>query len=42
VVWDCRDEKGIAVPAGAYVVEIYAVSPDGQAARHTVPLIVVR
>lgn len=42
VTWDLRDQKGIAVPAGAYAAEVRATSADGQSARILVPFVVVR
>lgn len=42
VTWDQRDSRGIAVPAGAYTVEIKATSTDGQSARVVAPLVVTR
>jgi len=40
--WDGRDQSGIALPPGAYTVEIRAVSEDGQVARATAPLVLTR
>lgn len=42
VVWDGRDSNGVALPAGAYMVEIIAVSADGQKARASVPVVLTR
>lgn len=42
ITWDGRDANGIAVPAGSYLVEIKAVSVDGQVVRHTAPIILTR
>jgi hypothetical protein len=42
VTWDMRDSKGISVPAGAYTVQIKAVTADGQSARVMAPLVVTR
>jgi WD40 repeat protein len=42
VTWDGRDQNGVAVPAGAYMVEIRASNSDGQAVRATVPVVVTR
>ncbi|MCS7300647.1 MAG: carboxypeptidase regulatory-like domain-containing protein [Fimbriimonadales bacterium] len=41
-VWDGRDQSGVALPPGAYTIEIRAVSEDGQVARATAPLILTR
>ncbi len=40
--WDGRDQSGVALPPGAYTIEIRAVSEDGQVARATAPLILTR
>ncbi len=42
LVWDGRDERGIALPPGQYLVEITAQTEDGQSARVAVPLLSVR
>ena len=42
VTWDGRDQNGVAVPAGAYMVEIRASNSDGQTVRATVPVVVTR
>jgi nitrogen fixation protein FixH len=42
MTWDGRDQNGVAVPAGAYMVEIRASNSDGQAVRATVPVVVTR
>jgi hypothetical protein len=42
ITWDLRDGKGVSVPAGAYTVEIKAVTADGQSARVVAPLVVTR
>jgi hypothetical protein len=42
LTWDYRDGKGVAVPAGAYLVEIRGTTPDGQSARVSVPHVVIR
>lgn len=41
-VWDGRDQGGVALPPGAYTIEIRAVSEDGQVARATAPIILTR
>jgi GH25 family lysozyme M1 (1,4-beta-N-acetylmuramidase) len=41
-VWDGRDQQGIKLPPGQYMLSIQAVSEDGQVARAVVPLIVTR
>ncbi len=41
--WDERDDKGIAVPAGSYLVEIKAKSKDGKRqVRQVAPLLIIR
>ncbi len=42
VNWDGRDRNGVSLPAGAYTVEIRAVSSDGQMARSVVPIVLTR
>jgi hypothetical protein len=42
LTWDYKDAKGVAVPSGAYTVEVKAVTPDGQVARLPIQHIVVR
>ncbi|MCS6831593.1 MAG: hypothetical protein NZ749_13245, partial [bacterium] len=42
VSWDGRDANGIALPAGAYLVEVKATGADGQVARVTVPVVLTR
>lgn len=42
VVWDGRDDAGRTTPPGQYLVEITAVSEDGQVARAILPLITTR
>lgn len=42
VSWDGRDASGVALPAGAYMVEVKAVGTDGQVARVTVPVVLTR
>lgn len=42
VTWDGRDRNGIALPAGAYSVEIRATSADGQMVRSIVPVVLTR
>jgi hypothetical protein len=42
VSWDGRDAQGIALPAGAYMLEVKATGTDGQVARVTVPVVLTR
>jgi hypothetical protein len=41
--WDQKNDAGVSMPAGAYIVEIRASSPDGrQSVRAAQPILVVR
>lgn len=40
--WDQRDERGVALPSGQYLVEVKAVSTSGQQARAVTQVITVR
>jgi hypothetical protein len=42
MVWDHRDDKGIAVPAGNYLIEVKGTGQDGQNASLLVPYLVIR
>lgn len=42
VSWDGRDASGVALPAGAYMVEVKAMGADGQVARVSVPIVLTR
>jgi hypothetical protein len=42
VSWDGRDANGVALPAGAYLIEIKATGTDGQVARTAVPIVLTR
>ncbi len=42
ITWDGRDSNGIALPNGAYLVEVKASSSDGQVVRHIVPVVLTR
>jgi len=42
ITWDGRDANGIALPAGSYMVEVKAVSADGQVVRSMVPITLTR
>lgn len=42
VNWDGRDQNGITMPPGQYLLEIKATSPDGQVARVTTPVTLTR
>jgi flagellar hook assembly protein FlgD len=41
-VWDGRDQQGVVLPPGQYMLSIQAISDDGQVARAVVPLILTR
>lgn len=40
--WNGRDSKGVAVPAGSYLVRIEATSTDGERARMITPVVITR
>ncbi len=40
--WDLRDSRGVAAPAGSYLIEVRAKSSDGQAVRGVASLVVTR
>jgi hypothetical protein len=40
--WNGRDNKGIAVPSGTYLVRVEATSPDGERARMVTPIVITR
>lgn len=40
--WNGRDSRGIAVPAGSYLVRVEATSPDGERARMVTPIVITR
>ncbi len=42
ITWDGREASGVALPAGSYLVEVKAVSADGQVARGSVPIVLTR
>jgi hypothetical protein len=42
VMWDTRDERGIMVPSGAYLVQVTARTPEGDLARMVQPVTIVR
>jgi len=42
ILWDGRDDRAIAVPAGAYLVHITARTPEGEVARVVQPVFIVR
>jgi hypothetical protein len=42
VTWDGRDEQGIALPPGQYIVSIEATTGDGQFARATTTVVITR
>ena len=41
-VWDVKDDKGVTLPTGSYVIELEALSADGQRARQTRPYLLTR
>lgn len=42
VIWDGRDQQGVALPPGQYLITVEAVTEDGQVARAAVPVILRR
>jgi flagellar hook assembly protein FlgD len=40
--WDLKDDKGISMPSGSYLVEVKAQNSDGQSARAVTQVITVR
>jgi len=42
LVWDGRDQSGVSLPSGSYLVEVSARSDDGRVARAVVPAVLVR
>lgn len=40
--WNGRDSKGVAVPAGSYLVHIEAATPDGERTRTVTPIVITR
>ncbi len=41
-VWNTRDAQGIAMPPGSYIIEVTAVTTDGQVARVVRPHVLTR
>lgn len=42
IVWDMRDDKGIGMPGGPYLLEINAQTADGERTRSILPIIITR
>jgi subtilisin family serine protease len=42
LTWDTRNEAGVRVPAGTYLLQLTAKTPDGQAVRRVCPVNAVR
>ncbi|HSV74511.1 MAG TPA: FlgD immunoglobulin-like domain containing protein [Chthonomonadales bacterium] len=42
LLWDGRDDRAISVPAGMYLIELRARTPEGEQARTVAPLVVTR
>ncbi|MER3472921.1 MAG: hypothetical protein C4335_02560 [Armatimonadota bacterium] len=40
--WNGRDSRGVAVPAGSYLIHIEATTPDGERARMMTPVVITR
>lgn len=41
VTWDQRNDKGTAVPAGAYTVEVKAISTDGKSSARQITTVII-
>lgn len=41
-LWDTRDDKAMAVPAGSYMIQISAQTPEGESTRIVQPFTIVR
>lgn len=42
LAWNYRDEAGASVPAGSYLVEVVATTPDGEVSKAIRPFLVAR
>jgi hypothetical protein len=42
LVWDGRDQQGVALPPGTYLVTVYAETDEGQMARVSTPILLTR
>jgi flagellar hook assembly protein FlgD len=42
LTWDYKDNRGVSIPAGQYVIDVKATTSDGQSAHVTAPHVVVR
>lgn len=42
LVWDARDDRGVSIAAGTYIVQITARTPEGESARAIQPVLVLR
>ena len=42
MVWDVRDERGVSVPSGTYLIEVTARSSEGDQTRRVTPLVLTR
>ena len=42
VMWDGKDDRGISIAAGTYIVQITARTPEGESARAIQPVLVLR
>jgi hypothetical protein len=42
VVWDAKDERGVSIPSGTYIIQITARTPESESARAIQPVLVVR
>jgi hypothetical protein len=42
LIWDGRDQQGLALPPGTYLVTVYAETEEGQIARVSAPVLLTR
>jgi hypothetical protein len=42
LIWDGRDQHGLALPPGTYLVTVYAETMEGQIARASTPILLTR
>ncbi len=42
VLWDTKDDRGVSIPSGTYIVQITARTPEGESARAIQPVLVLR
>jgi hypothetical protein len=42
MIWRGTDDSGIALPAGAYLLQLRATDEDGRQTRMNIPLVLTR